>query len=119
MNENNNKKSVVRVTEGRPNEIKSVLENDTQNKMDKLKKPLIFGLMGVVFLGCMFLIFKPSEDKSAIESLGLNDAVPQATDTGMPNDKSKAYEQDMLERKEMEKRKALWVLFIKMMILKP
>jgi hypothetical protein len=44
--------------------------------MDKLKKPLIFGLMGVVFLGCMLLIFKPSTDKKKIEdTLRLNDAV--------------------------------------------
>lgn len=110
MKTSDNKKTVVRVTEGNPKDTTSAFENNTQNKMDKLKKPLIFGLMGVVFLGCIYLIFKPSEDKNKIESLGLNDAVPQASNAGMPNDKSKAYEQDMLERKEMEKRKALATL---------
>ena len=107
MKENENKKSVVRVTEGTPKETADVLQDSTQNKMEKLKKPLIFGLMSVVFLGCMYLIFKPSSDIKEIENVGLNDVVPQATGAGIPADKSKAYEQEMLERKDQEKRDAL------------
>ncbi|WP_449387188.1 conjugative transposon protein TraM [Chryseobacterium lineare] len=110
MKENENKKSVVRVTEGVPNETTDVLQDGTRNKTEKLKKPLIFVLMGVVFLGCMYLIFKPSSDKKEIENIGLNDAVPEATGAGMPADKGKAYEQEMLERKEQEKRSALTTL---------
>lgn len=110
MKENENKKSVVRVTEGNPAATAEVPQDGTQNKAEKLKKPLIFGLMGIVFVGCMYLIFKPSEDKKAIENIGLNDAVPQATGAGMPADKGKAYEQEMLERKEQEKRNALATL---------
>ncbi|GAB3422302.1 conjugative transposon protein TraM [Niabella aquatica] len=110
MKENENKKSVVRVTEGSPNETTDVLQDGTQNKAEKLKKPLIFGLMGIVFVGCMYLIFKPSADKKEIENIGLNDAVPQATGAGMPADKGKAYELEMLERKEQEKRNALATL---------
>ena len=110
MKENENKKSVVRVTEGSPKETADVLQNGTQNNKEKLKKPLIFGLMAIVFVGCMYLIFKPSEEKKAIENIGLNDAVPQATGAGMPADKGKAYEQEMLEQKEQEKRNALATL---------
>lgn len=110
MKENENKKSVVRVTEGNPAATADVLQDGTQNKMDKLKKPLIFGLMSVVFLGSMYLIFKPSTDKKEIENIGLNDAVPQATGAGMPADKGKAYELEMLERKDQEKRNALTTL---------
>ncbi|QDZ64696.1 conjugative transposon protein TraM [Elizabethkingia bruuniana] len=66
--------------------------------------------MGIVFVGCMYLIFKPSEDKNEIESLGLNDAVPQATEAGLQSDKQKAYEQEMLEQKDKEKRNALTTL---------
>ena len=109
MKENENKK-VIRVTEGSPNEVPDVKKIDTDNKMDKLKKPLIFGLMGIVFVGCMYLIFKPSEDKMEIENIGLNDVVPEATGSGMPTDKSKAYEQEVLEQKEQEKRNALTTL---------
>lgn len=110
MKENDNKKPVVRVTEGNPAATVDVLQDSTRNKTEKLKKPLIFGLMGVVFLGCMYLIFKPDTDKTEIEKVGLNDVVPQATDAGMPADKSKAYEQEMLERKSREKRNALTTL---------
>ena len=107
MKENDNKKSVVRVTEGSPKDTADVLQNDTQNNKEKLKKPLIFGLMAIVFLGCMYLIFKPSEDKKEIENIGLNDAVPQATGAGLPDNKGKAYELEMLQQKEQEKRNAL------------
>lgn len=110
MKENENKKSVVRVTEGNSTATADVLQDGTQNNKEKLKKPLIFGLMAIVFVGCMYLIFKPSEDKKTIENVGLNDAVPQATGAGMPDDKAKAYEQEMLERKEQEKRNALATL---------
>jgi len=110
MKENENKKTVVRVTEGNPKETADLLQDSTQNKAEKLKKPLIFGLMAIVFVGCMYLIFKPSEDKNEIENLGLNDAVPQATEAGMQSDKQKAYELEMLEQKNQEKRNALTTL---------
>ena len=110
MKENENKKSVVRVTEGNPTATADVLQDGTQNNKEKFKKPLIFCLMTIVFVGCMYLIFKPSEDKKAIESIGLNDAVPEATGAGMPADKGKAYEQEMLENKDQEKRNALTTL---------
>ena len=110
MKESENKKSVVRVTESNPNETADVVQDSTQNKAEKLKKPLIFGLMGIVFVGCMYLIFKPSEDKKEIENIGLNNAVPQATGAGLPADKGKAYELEMLQRKDEEKRNALATL---------
>lgn len=105
--ENENKKPLVRVTEGSPEETADVLQEGTANKVQKLKKPLIFGLMGIVFVGCMYLLFKPSADKNKIENIGLNNAVPQATESRLPEDKGKAYEEEMLERKEQEKRNAL------------
>ena len=105
--ENENKKPLVRVTEGSPEETADVLQEGTANNAQKLKKPLIFGLMGIVFVGCMYLLFKPSADKNKIENIGLNNAVPQATESRLPEDKGKAYEQEMLERKEQEKRNAL------------
>src|SRR5690606_21906005 len=107
MKENETKKSVVRVTEGIPKETVDVLQNSTQDTQEKLKKPLIFGLMAVVFAGCMYLIFKPSEDKKALANIGLNDVVPQATDAAMHDDKGKAYEQEMFLGKEQEKRNTL------------
>ena len=55
----------------------------------------------------MYLIFKPSSDKKKVEDIGLNDAVPQATDAVLQSDKQKAYEQEMLEQKEQERRNSL------------
>lgn len=107
MKVNENKKTVVRVTEGNLAVTNDVLQDSTRNKVKKLKKPLIFGLMGVVFLCCMYLIFKPSSEKKEVKKIGLNDVVPQATDAGMPDDKGKAYEEEMLERKNQEKRNDL------------
>ncbi|MEM0576924.1 conjugative transposon protein TraM [Flavobacterium polysaccharolyticum] len=107
MKVNENKKTIVRVTEGNPAATDDVLQDSTQNKIQKLKKPLIFGLMGVVFLCCMYLIFKPSSEKKEIDKIGLNDVVPQATGGGMPDDKGKAYEEEMLERKNQKKRNDL------------
>jgi conjugative transposon TraM protein len=107
MKENENKKPTVRVTDGSPAEASEVPQENAGNKIGKLKKPVIFILMGIVFLGCMYLIFGPSQDKKKVENIGLNDAVPQATDAGLQADKQKAYEQEMLEQKNREKQNAL------------
>jgi len=108
MKENEKRVSIL-VEEGDQSNASNLLDDKKSNK-DRLKKPLIFGLMAIVFLGCMYLIFKPSKDKKEVENIGLNDAVPQATGAGMPDSKGKAYEQEMLEQKDQEKRNALTTL---------
>ena len=108
MKENEKKVSFL-VEESSQNNASNLLD-EKQNNKERLKKPVIFGLMAVVFLGCMYLIFKPSSDKKEIEKIGLNDEVPEATGDGMPADKGKAYEQEKLERKSREKRNALTTL---------
>lgn len=110
MKENENRQPAVRVTEGNPPQTADVKENTTQNKIAKLKTPLVFGLMAIVFGGCMYLIFKPSPGKKKTGNIGLNDAVPEATGAGMPADKGKAYDLEILDRKEQEKRNALTTL---------
>ncbi|GEP90702.1 Bacteroides conjugative transposon TraM protein [Chitinophaga terrae (ex Kim and Jung 2007)] len=107
MKDNENKRVSILVEDDDPNNQKEAPKDGAQNKAEKLKKPIIFVLMAVVFLGCMYLIFKPSSDKKKVQDIGLNDAVPQATDAGLQSDKQKAYEQEMLEQKEQEKRNAL------------
>ncbi|MCW2120648.1 conjugative transposon protein TraM [Flavobacterium sp. 7A] len=107
MKDKENKEKVVRVTEVNSKESTDVLQDNTQNIADKFKKPIIFGLMGIVFFGCMYLIFKPSENLKNIQILGLNDSVPQATTIGLETDKQKAYEQEILDHKNQEKQNAL------------
>lgn len=109
MKENENKKTVVKVTQGTLKDTDNQQES-TKNKLERFKKPLIFGLMGIVFFGCIYLIFKPSEDQNTIEKIGLNDVVPQASGSGLPDDKGKAYEQELLQQKDQEKRSALTTL---------
>ena len=107
MKENENKKNAVYVTDGSINAASDGLEVSREGKAEKIKKPIIFGLMAIVFFGCMYLIFKPAENIKNIEILGLNDSVPQATTIGLENDKQKAYEQELLEQKNQEKQNAL------------
>lgn len=108
MKENEKKVSIL-VEECDQNRAYNMPDEGKINEQ-RLKKPLIFILMGIVFLGCMYLIFKPSPDKKEIENIGLNDSVPQATEAGMQADKQKAYEQEILEQKDKEKRNSLTTL---------
>lgn len=106
MNLNNDKTRTV-LAEENSRHKNTVEQRSIINKIERFKKPIILGLMAVVFAGCMYLIFKPSESKQKVQNIGLNDAVPQATDAGLQPDKQKAYEQAQIEQKAEEKRNAL------------
>ncbi|MVX34980.1 conjugative transposon protein TraM [Myroides sp. LoEW2-1] len=69
-----------------------------QNLIEKHKKHIVFALIGIVFLGAMYLLFKPEEK----EFITHNDSVPEATTQGMPTDKVKAYEKELWEQKQQE-----------------
>lgn len=106
MEDNKTNKTTVRLTEVNQKEGNDN-ETSTKDSIQKLKKPIIFGLMAIVFLGCMYLIFIPSSDIQTEEQIGLNEMVPQSTEAEMQGDKGKAYESDLLEQKELEKKKSL------------
>ncbi len=69
-----------------------------QDIVEKYKKHIVFALMGIVFLGAMYLLFKPEEK----ELITHNDPVPEAITQGMPTDKVKAYEKELWEQKQQE-----------------
>ncbi|SHM54126.1 conjugative transposon protein TraM [Myroides odoratimimus] len=69
-----------------------------QNLIEKHKRHIVFALMGIVFLGVMYLLFKPEEKGLTTH----NDSVPEATTQGMPTDKVKAYEKELWEQKKLE-----------------
>lgn len=100
----------VRITEGSSDSLST---NDVQEnrklQLEKLKKPIIYFLMAIVCGGCLYLIFKPKE-KTTIEDVGFNAIVPQAADDQLQSDKQKAYEQQLLENKNEEKKNALTTL---------
>lgn len=110
MMKDNEKKKAVQVTEGTP--VPGSTEPTNGTTKERLKKPLIFSVMGLVFLGCLYLIFGGDGGNKAKEAIdiGINAAVPQASGEGLPTDKGKAYEQEMLEEKERKKREALMTL---------
>ncbi|MGE6397064.1 conjugative transposon protein TraM [Chryseobacterium scophthalmum] len=84
-------------------------ENSSLQK-DKFKKSIIFGLMAIVFIACLYLIFKPKDGGEENKDKGLKNAVPEATDKGLQADKQKAYEKEMLEERESAKRNSLMSL---------
>ncbi len=82
----------------------------SSSKKDKLKKPIIFGLMAIVFVACLYLIFKPKSEGEENKDKGLKNAVPEATDKGLQADKQKAYEKQMVEEREAAKRNSVMSL---------
>lgn len=104
------KKNASLLTDVTENRSGSYLSDEKKTALDRLKKPLLFTLMGIVCICCMYLIFKPTTDKKQVENIGLNDSVPQASGSVMQADKQKAYEQEMLEQKEQQKHDALTAL---------
>ena len=105
----NEKRSGVMIRES-ASENQMGREDVKTGRLERLKKPLIFGLMGIVCAGCLYLIFRPSSDSGRKQEIGLNSIVPQAADNEMQGDKEKAYEQEMLEQKQEQKRNALTTL---------
>ncbi|WP_333621006.1 conjugative transposon protein TraM [Sphingobacterium multivorum] len=82
----------------------------SSSKKDKFKKPVIFGLMAIVFISCLYLIFKPKNGGEENKDKGLKNAVPEATDKGLQADKQKAYEKEMVDEREAAKRNSLMSL---------
>ena len=70
------------------------------------RKMLVFPLMGLTFLGCMWLIFSPSQEDREKErqGQGFNTDMPQPEDSKIIGDKAKAYEQQLLEKRQKQRR---------------
>lgn len=81
----------------------------TPQQIQQRKKMLVYPLMGVVFLGAMYLIFAPSDkDEAKVESVGgFNADIPQPKGDGIISDKKTAYEQEQMENKQADKMRSL------------
>ena len=81
----------------------------TPQQIQQRKKMLVYPLMGLVFLGVMYLIFAPSEkDEAKVESVGgFNADIPQPKGDGIISDKKAAYEQEQMENKQADKMRSL------------
>ena len=81
----------------------------TPKQMQQRKKLLVYPLMGLLFLGSMWLIFAPSDEKDESgETVGaFNADIPLPKNDGIIGDKRKAYEQAGLEKKQADKVRSL------------
>jgi len=100
-------KKAVHITDGKASVLHEEGETVLQSPLERFKRPLIYVLMAIVFIGCLYLIYQPSDREGELQQAGINDAVPQASGPGMEPDKQKAYEQDNLEQLQQQKRKGL------------
>ena len=85
-----------------PKEKKPLTEQQRQQR----KKMLVYPLMGLLFLGCMWLIFAPSSEdrEKARQGQGFNTDMPLPEDSKIIGDKAEAYEQLQLENRQKERR---------------
>lgn len=74
-----------------------------------IKKYLVFALMFLVFAGCMWFIFAPSDSELAEKEKqeGFNTELPDPRNAGIVDDKMTAYEQESMRKKREEKMKTL------------
>ncbi|MDH6252483.1 conjugative transposon TraM protein [Chryseobacterium sp. H1D6B] len=96
----------IKVTESESPESENEPQGMNKLQWERLKKPIIYFLMAVVCSCSLYLIFKPQDNK-IIEESGFNAGIPQAKDDQLQSDKQKAYEQQLLEQKNEEKRNAI------------
>lgn len=99
----------IKLTENDLSHNSNDISDNSKVQWEKMKKPIIYFLMTAVCLGCFYLIFRPKSDK-IVEEAGFNAAIPQAKDGQLQSDKQKAYEQQLLEQKNEEKRSAMTTL---------
>lgn len=81
----------------------------TPKQLQQRKKLLVYPLMGLLFLGSMWLIFAPSKkrDESRDTVGAFNADIPLPENDGIIGDKRKAYEQARMEKKQAEKVRSL------------
>ena len=81
----------------------------TPKQLQQRKKLMIYPLMGLLFLGSMWLIFAPSEKREVNrDTVGaFNADIPLPENDGIIGDKRKAYEQAQAERRQAEKVRSL------------
>ena len=78
----------------------------TEQQRQQRKKMLVYPLMGLLFLGSLWLIFAPSSEdrEKAKQGQGFNTDMPLPEDSKIIGDKAKAYEQLQLEHRQKERR---------------
>lgn len=76
----------------------------TKEQRERHKKMIIYPAMFAVFGLAMWLIFAPSEKEKKQLQFGFNTDIPAPTENILPGDKQKAYEEELVDRKQQERR---------------
>lgn len=108
--EQNNMPEQTHQENNQENTLEQQIEQSPREKLEKLKRPLIYTFMAVAFLCAMYLIFKPSVKQDEAINLGINEQVPEVSGSGIPEDKQKAYEQELQREREDQKENDLVTL---------
>ncbi|MGL5913292.1 MAG: conjugative transposon protein TraM [Bacteroidales bacterium] len=87
--------------QGKPPKAKKELSEEQKQKQKKL---IAYPLVGVLFVGVMWLIFAPSEKEKKQLQVGFNTEIPAPISNTLHDDKQKAYEEELLHRKQQERR---------------
>lgn len=95
--------------QGRREKEKKTAKPLTPKQLQQRKKLMVYPLMGLLFLGSMWLIFAPSEKREVNrDTVGaFNADIPLPENDGIIGDKRKAYEQAQAERRQAEKVRSL------------
>ena len=101
--------TTVPQADGKPEKEKKPKRELTPQQVQQRRKMIVFPLMFLVFAGCMYLIFAPSDKEDVnVESVGgFNADIPLPAEDGIIADKQKAYEQAMMNRKQQDKIQSL------------
>ena len=85
------------------------MTTNKKNIREEAKKYAVFALMTVICLGCLWLIFAPSEaaQEQAAKQEGFNSTIPDPEGAGIVGDKKAAYEQDERRREQEAKMRSL------------
>jgi len=75
---------------------------------EQIKKIVVFSVMALIFIACMFFIFKPSgDDNDKQEQAGLNVELPMPKNESIIGDKRDAYEQAQMQQRQEERMRSL------------
>ncbi|WP_299183253.1 conjugative transposon protein TraM [uncultured Chryseobacterium sp.] len=100
----------IKITENDLPQNSNELSDHPKAQWEKVKKPVFYFLMAAICATCFYLILKPKSNNTLVEEAGFNAVIPQAKDGQLQSDKQKAYEQQLLEQKNEEKRNTISTL---------
>ena len=104
--EEKNKNPAISPQTEEPKKEKQPLTEAQRQKRNKL---IVYPLMGLMFIGSMWMIFAPSEEdrQKELQSQGFNTEMPLADGTEIIGDKTKAYELGDLEARQQNRERAM------------